>query len=72
MRADIHDGQEPTLQQKAVYIDARPLSANSTKFSCNARPDHTSGHYGEVCDFFWPLSGSHPESIAAFLNTLAR
>ena len=28
MRADIHDGQEPTLQQKAVYIDARPLSAN--------------------------------------------
>ena len=52
MRADIHDGQEPTLQQKAVYIDARPLSANSTKFSCNARPDHTSGHYGEVWDFF--------------------
>ena len=30
-----HDGQEPTLQQKAGYIDARPLTTNSTKFSCN-------------------------------------
>jgi hypothetical protein len=38
MRADIHDGQEPTLQTKAGYIDARPLAANSTKSSCNARP----------------------------------
>ena len=31
------------LQSEAGYIDARPLTANSTKFSCNARPDHTSG-----------------------------
>jgi hypothetical protein len=29
------------LQSEAGYIDARPLTANSTKFSCNARPDHT-------------------------------
>jgi len=30
--ADIHDGQEPIqLQPKAGYIDARPLTANSTK-----------------------------------------
>ena len=45
MRADIHDGQEDALQSEAGYIDARPLSANSTKFSCNARPDHTSGSF---------------------------
>ena len=32
------------LQSEAGYIDARPLTASSTKFSCNARPDHTSGH----------------------------
>jgi len=32
------------LQSEAGYIDARPLTANSTKFSCNARPDHTLGH----------------------------
>ncbi len=31
------------LQSEAGYIDARPLTANSTKFSCNARPDHTCG-----------------------------
>ena len=31
------------LQSEAGYIDARPLTANSTKFSCNARPDHTLG-----------------------------
>src|SRR4029450_3775608 len=44
MRADIHDGQEPIeLQSKAGYIDARPLTANSMKPSCNARPDHTLG-----------------------------
>ena len=35
-----------TLQQKAGYIDARPHTANSTKFSCNARPDHTLGQLG--------------------------
>jgi hypothetical protein len=43
MRADIHDGPEHTLQAEAGYIDARPLSAGSTKASCNARPDHTLG-----------------------------
>src|SRR5580700_12063902 len=35
--------RSPTLQPKAGYIDARPPTANSTKFSCNARPDHTFG-----------------------------
>ena len=30
MRADIHDGPEQMLQSKAGYIDARPLTANST------------------------------------------
>jgi len=29
--------------QKAGYIDARPLTAGSAKSTCNARPDHTSG-----------------------------
>ena len=33
-----------TLQSKAGYIDARPLTTNSTKLSCDARPDHTLGH----------------------------
>jgi hypothetical protein len=37
-----------TLQSKAGYIDARPLTANSTKTSCDARPDHTSGSFAEV------------------------
>ena len=32
------------LQSKAGYIDARPLATNSSKSSCYARPDHTSGH----------------------------
>jgi len=31
MRADIHDGPEQPLQSKAGYIDARPLTAISTK-----------------------------------------
>jgi len=30
---------------KAGYIDARPLTAHSTKSSCNARPDHTCGSF---------------------------
>ena len=46
MHADIHDGPEHTLQSEAGYIDARPLSARSTKASCNARPDHTLGQFG--------------------------
>ena len=33
------------LQPKAGYIDARPLTARSAKFSCNARPDHTFGSF---------------------------
>ena len=32
-----------TLQHKAGYIDARPPTASSSKSSCYARPDHTSG-----------------------------
>jgi hypothetical protein len=32
-----------TLQSKAGYIDARPLTANLAKSTCNARPDHTLG-----------------------------
>ncbi len=36
-------GADQMPQSEAGYIDARPLTANSTKFSCNARPDHTSG-----------------------------
>ena len=32
------------LQLEAGYIDARPLTANSSKSSCYARPDHTLGH----------------------------
>ena len=32
------------LQSKAGYIDARPLTANSAKSTCDARPDHTLGH----------------------------
>jgi len=42
-RADIHDGPEPALQSKAGYIDARPLTPNSSKSSCSVRPDHTFG-----------------------------
>src|ERR1700681_4567354 len=36
------------LQSKAGYIDARPLTASSTKISCNARPDHTCGSKTKV------------------------
>src|ERR1700758_4943216 len=43
MRANIHDGPEHALQSEAGYIDARPLSAGSTKTSCTPRPDHTLG-----------------------------
>jgi hypothetical protein len=32
-----------TLQSKAGYIDARPLTAIAAKSTCNARPDHTLG-----------------------------
>jgi hypothetical protein len=33
------------LQSEAGYIDARPHVPNSTKSSCNARPDHTVGSF---------------------------
>jgi hypothetical protein len=36
------------FQSKAGYIDARPLTANSSNTSCNARPDHT---FGSEADF---------------------
>jgi hypothetical protein len=36
------------LQPKAGYIVARPLTANSRKFSCNARPDHTFGSDSDI------------------------
>ena len=36
------------LQSKAGYIDARPLTANSAKSTCNARPDHTCGSKGDL------------------------
>ena len=56
-RVDIHDGQERNeLQSKAGYIDARPLTAGSTKTSCDARPDHTLGHVWTTPagqGFFW-------------------
>jgi len=49
MRADIHGGPEhDTLQYEAGYIDARPTSNRSTKTSCDARPDHTSGPQGNL------------------------
>jgi len=38
-----HDAR--LMPAKYVRPYARPLSANSTKFSCNARPDHTSGSF---------------------------
>jgi hypothetical protein len=37
------------LQSKVGYIDARPLTPNSSKSSCYARPDHTSGSFAP----FW-------------------
>jgi hypothetical protein len=33
------------LQSEAEYIDAGPLTASSSKSSCNARPDHTYGSW---------------------------
>ena len=39
-------------QSKAGYIDARPLTANSTKTSCDARPDHTFGSFTTFAHFW--------------------
>jgi len=36
------------FQSKAGYMDARPPTANSSKTSCNARPDHTFGSQAAV------------------------
>ena len=36
------------FQSKAGYIDARPPTANSSKTSCNARPDHTFGSFSDL------------------------
>jgi hypothetical protein len=51
--------RSPTLQPKAGYIDARPPTANSTKFSCNARPDHTLGQTRSSGNVRF-MSASHP------------
>jgi hypothetical protein len=40
------------LQSKAGYIDARPLTANSAKSSCNARLDHTCGSIASFRPWF--------------------
>ena len=39
-----------TLQSKAGYIDARPLTGSSTKSTCDARPDHTYGLWSQPVD----------------------
>ena len=57
------------LQSEAGYIDARPLTANSTKSSCNARPDHTSGSNSEVyvdmADFRFSFRSRHRDVRSA-------
>jgi hypothetical protein len=37
------EAEEQELQTEAGCVDARPQTDSSTKTSCNARPDHTSG-----------------------------
>src|SRR5271169_6304056 len=59
---------------EAGYIDARPLTANSTKFSCNARPDHTFGSKADFalrpCHFrLSPESGHLLASGSALMST---
>ena len=45
------------LQLEAGYIDARPLTANSSKSSCYARPDHTFGSKADTdCRVYFPIS----------------
>jgi len=43
------------LQLEAGYIDARPLTANSSKSSCYARPDHTFGSKADMLSNQCPL-----------------
>ena len=60
-----------TLQRKAGYIDARPLTTGSTKSSCYARPDHTFGSFTSVPPI--PACPVHLKSghsaNAAFMST---
>jgi len=57
------------LQSEAGYIDARPLTASSTKSSCNARPDHTlqrtAGPYIRVNRYRWLAAGPDGKSALA-------
>ena len=46
------------LQSEAGYIDARPLTASSTKTSCDARPDHTLGSIATLPDV--RVTSAHP------------
>src|SRR2546423_11612035 len=62
-----------TLQSKAGYIDARPLTANSTKTSCDARPDHTLGSNSDIAGAFsalrfTPKSRHHSFEFAGLLR----
>src|SRR5260370_28823621 len=56
MRADIHDGPEQTLQSKAGYIDARPLTASSAKpLATHGRTIHlVESRMGAVAWGLWP------------------
>jgi hypothetical protein len=65
------------LQSEAGYIDARPLTANSTKFSCNARPDHTLGHDHKRLNFNLPFEngrrdGRRDGQVAEYAITSAQ
>jgi hypothetical protein len=66
MRADIHGGPEhDTLQYEAGYIDARPTSDRSTKTSCDARPDHTSGPKPDIAPLLRLPSGTRLKLLRA-------
>ena len=56
------------FQSKAGYIDARPLTANSSKTSCNARPHHTFGSKTVLMapkyDFRFTLNNGHRQTGA--------
>ena len=49
------------LQLEAGYIDARPLTANSSKSSCYARPDHTFGSKADITGV-GPMSALPPKA----------
>jgi hypothetical protein len=52
------------FQSKAGYIDARPLTVNSSKTSCNARPDHTLGSFSALSIAGWRDSYNHHNTNA--------